>query len=66
MIYSAAGTDSTDSFVGFHSGKAYEMLDQFYIGAIDQGKGGIVVNEFEKEYREMYAKVKTAGLMQAR
>lgn len=64
VLYTAAGSDASDSFRAFHSGAAHEMLERFYIGELE-GKVA-EVNAFEKEYRELIGKMHAEGLFRSR
>lgn len=63
VVYTAAGGDATDSFRAFHSGAAHAMLEDHLIGELD---GKILeLSAFEKEYRELIAKLRAQGLFNA-
>lgn len=78
VMLSQAGEDATDSFAVFHPTAAYKLLDQFYIGDVDESTfdGADAptdaqiaerkkVQEFIGAYRRLRIKVKGMGLYDA-
>lgn len=69
VIYSAAGSDATDSFKAFHSPVAEAMLkkelESRTVGILESKSEAANLSAFEKEYRDLYKSVKERGLMQA-
>ena len=60
VLYSAAGTDATDSFRAFHSAAGYAALARFEIGELEpKAREALAPSGFEAEYRELYARVKS-------
>lgn len=66
------GKDATDVFWAFHSGsaKSKEWLDRLYMGELSEplegaGKGGDGGTAFERDYRALTHKFKSAGLFES-
>jgi cytochrome b involved in lipid metabolism len=56
---SVAGTDATDAFRAFHSSIGEAYLKRFEIGDLaPEAQKAMAPNAFEKEYRELYERVK--------
>ena len=55
VLYTHAGQDATNAFVGFHSGAAYASLAQFEIGTLE----GVMRddNAFEAEVRALHPEI---------
>lgn len=72
VIFTHAGDDFTDIFTAFHPASAQKDLQRFYIGELDdsvvlKGQNANKLDpkrqkEFERGYRELRAKMITAGL----
>lgn len=75
VIFTHAGDDCTDVFAAFHPASALKDLDRFLIGNLDESvvPTGLLANKlkpeeqkkFESAYRELRAKIVTAGLYNA-
>ncbi len=66
IIFTHAGQDATDPYVAFHGKDSYQkMLQSFEIGEIETNKTA-KFTAFEKDYRELYAKMQAEGLFEAR
>ena len=60
---SVAGTDATDAFRAFHSSIGEAHLKRFEIGDLAPAAlKAIAPNEFEREYRELYERVKAIAI----
>jgi cytochrome b involved in lipid metabolism len=63
VIYSHAGQDCTDVFTAFHSTGAYELMDKFAIGTVEDMAPPA---PFEVEARALNAKFVAMGLYKTR
>jgi fatty acid desaturase len=70
VIYSAAGSDATDSFKAFHSPYAEGMLKKEFdgraVGWLEGQEAKKALTPFEEDYRKLYVEIARRGLMQAR
>mmetsp|Transcript_7994 Transcript_7994/g.19964 ORF Transcript_7994/g.19964 Transcript_7994/m.19964 type:complete len:481 (-) Transcript_7994:913-2355(-) len=67
IVYTYAGRDATGVFSAFHTGKAYAMLKDFYVGELDKGAevvkeyGDGMVSRLEADIAEMRATLVKEG-----
>lgn len=64
VLYTAAGSDATDSFRAFHTNAASDMLERYYVGELD-GKVE-ALSAFEKEFRDLIGQLRAEGLFKSR
>ena len=61
LLFSEAGHDATGSFMAFHPNSAFDLLEKFCIGSVQDP-----VSDIDREFRALKATIKKMELHKAR